>query len=107
MSPRYVIRISKPVEKALRGLDQAIRARIFRHLGELAHSPFDFRFSKKLNGRDGWRRWRVGRKWRILYEVDSGAGIINILAVRPRSRVYEILKRHCGGFTHEYCPICQ
>ena len=106
MAPSYIIRISRSVEKAIKGLDQATRARIFRHLGELAHSPFDYRFSKKLNGRDGLRRWRVGRKWRILYEVDSGAGIINVLAVRPRAQAYEILKRQYGGFTHEYCPLC-
>jgi len=106
MSSSFIIRISKPFEKAMKGLDQATRARIFKDLGKLAHSPFDFRRSKKLNGRDGWRRWRVGRKWRILYEVDSGAGIINVLAVRPRAQAYEILKRQCGGFTREYCAIC-
>lgn len=84
----YNVRVGKQAEKAIKGLDRSTRGCMVGHLGALAHSPFGLRFSKILNGREGERRWRVGRKWRILYEVDSEAGIINILAVRPRDHAY-------------------
>jgi len=87
-TPSYIVQNAKPAEKTIKGLDQLTRGRILAHLKMLAYSPFDLHFSKKLNGREGERRWKVGRKWQILYEVDPRPGIINILAVRPREHAY-------------------
>jgi mRNA-degrading endonuclease RelE of RelBE toxin-antitoxin system len=100
----YIVRISKSFEKAMKALDKGTMAQIYRHIEYLAQSPFDCRFSKKLNGMNGLRRWKV-RKWRIIYEIDPNDGIINILAVRPRAQAYEMLNRQWGGFIREYCPI--
>ena len=83
----YRIEFSRQGEKDLRRLDRVILGRLKTRIDELAQDPFNPRLSRQMETDPESRYSRVG-DWRIIYQVEEGEGIINITAIRPRSRAY-------------------
>jgi mRNA interferase RelE/StbE len=90
----YAIRVSRRADKAFERLDRAIapRTRIRDRITQLAVNPFDSRLSKELEMLKGQRYTRVG-DWRIINEVRENDGIMFIITIQHRSKVYRDLKK--------------
>jgi len=84
----YRIELYREAEKTLDGLDRATARRIESRIEELAQDPLSPRLSRQMATAKGRRYSRVG-DWRIIYRVNEAAGILDIVAIRPRSRAYE------------------
>jgi len=83
----YKLLLSKDAIKDLSGMDHSVEQRILKRLEELSKNPLNPRTSKKLVMDEGERYSRVG-DWRIIYHLDEGRRLIEVLAIRPRSRAY-------------------
>ncbi|MBM4274494.1 MAG: hypothetical protein FJ134_08555 [Deltaproteobacteria bacterium] len=83
----YRIVLYRESEKTLDGLDRTTARRIETRIETLAQNPFDPRLSKKMETAKDRRYSRVG-DWRIIYRVNEAEGILDIVAIRPRSRAY-------------------
>lgn len=84
---RYEVRLSHRAAKDLDSLSRDTRERILRRLEQLAESPRDPRFSSQLTNPAGVRKSRVGG-WRVIFTVDDGIGIVNVVTVERRGQVY-------------------
>jgi mRNA interferase RelE/StbE len=85
----FEITLSKAAARRLAGqMPRNLAERIRTKLLELADDPFAPRNTlEKLVGRPGYRM-RIGA-WRVIYEIDSEARTIRVLAIEPRGGVYE------------------
>ncbi|MFZ5449747.1 MAG: type II toxin-antitoxin system RelE family toxin [Thermodesulfobacteriota bacterium] len=83
----YVLRIDKKAAKTLKTLDQLTTRRLLARITELSSNPYDQRTSSSLEMQPSVRKSRVGN-WRIFFEVDDTELIIDIVAIKPRSRAY-------------------
>jgi mRNA interferase RelE/StbE len=83
----YRVEIVREAEKTLETLDRVMEKRIRKKLRELAEAPLDPRLSKQMETAKDRRYSRVG-DWRIIYRVNEAAGILDIVAIRPRSWAY-------------------
>jgi len=81
------VHIFPEARKTLKKLDRTLSARIVKRLEELAQGPFNPRLSRQMETDPETRYSRVG-DWRIIYQVEEDQQIINITAIRPRSRAY-------------------
>jgi mRNA interferase RelE/StbE len=88
----YAIRVSRRADKAFERLDRTIAPRIRDRIDQLAVNPLDSRLSKELEMVKGQRYSRVG-DWRIIYKVRENDGIIFIVTIQHRSKVYRDLKK--------------
>jgi mRNA interferase RelE/StbE len=88
----YAIRVSRRADKAFEHLGRTIAPRIRDRIAQLAVNPFDSRLSKELGMVKGQRYSRVG-DWRIIYEVRENDGIMFIVTIQHRSKVYRDLKK--------------
>jgi mRNA interferase RelE/StbE len=88
----YAIRVSRQADKAFERLGRTIAPRIRDRIAQLAVNPFDSRLSKELEMVKGQRYSRVG-DWRIIYEVRENDGIMFIVTIQHRSKVYRDLKK--------------
>ena len=85
----YKVNFSRPASKALQQLPASVVARVFPKIEELARDPYPHG-SKKLQGLLPLWRIRVG-DYRVIYSVDRFQKVVNITAVRHRSKAYERL----------------
>ncbi|MGQ9688049.1 MAG: type II toxin-antitoxin system RelE family toxin [Desulfobaccales bacterium] len=83
----YRIELYREAEKTLNGLDRTTARRLEARIEELAREPFSPRLSRQMETAKDRRYSRVG-DWRIIYRVNEAAGILDIVAIRPRSRAY-------------------
>jgi mRNA interferase RelE/StbE len=88
----YAIRVSRRADKAIERIDRSIAPRIRDRIAQLGANPFDSRLSQELEMVKGQRYSRVG-DWRIIYEVRENDGIMFIVTIQHRSKVYRDLKK--------------
>jgi mRNA interferase RelE/StbE len=84
----YRVEVRHQAAKELKRLDQITIRRIEAKLDELANAPFNPRFSRQMETDPQARYSRVG-DWRIIYRINEATGILDIVAIRPRSRAYK------------------
>jgi mRNA interferase RelE/StbE len=84
----YRVEVRHQAAKELKRLDQITIRRIEAKLDELANDPFNPRFSRQMETDPQARYSRVG-DWRIIYRINEATGILDIVAIRPRSRAYK------------------
>ena len=82
----YSVRLKPSVEKDLRTLPHAIASRVMLRVESLKQNLFPHG-SAKLASSEKMYRVRIG-DYRLVYEVDSNAGIVTVHYVRHRREVY-------------------
>jgi len=86
-SRAYIITIGRPAQKEIKSLDHSVRVRVIQALHMLADEPCPPGCRKLVGSHNRWRI-RVG-DYRVLYIVDDVGRIVEIVAVRHRSKAYE------------------
>jgi mRNA interferase RelE/StbE len=84
---RYAVRVSRSAQKEVRSLDGSVRGRVIRALRSLETDPRPAGCRKLVGSQNRWRI-RVG-DYRVIYVVDDTGRVIEIVAVRHRSKAYE------------------
>jgi len=87
----YALRLSGPAEKRFARLDRTTQRLIVKRLEELVMNPYDPRISKPLTNLPGKRSCRVGRVWRLVYEVNQAMSTVEVVALQSRGEVYQRL----------------
>ncbi len=82
----YDITFARSARRELAGMERKTAQRILRRIEDLADDPRPPGCRKLQGGGELWRI-RLG-EYRVVYSVDDGAGIIDIIAVRHRRDVY-------------------
>jgi mRNA interferase RelE/StbE len=82
----YRIVITSRAERELRRLDKSIKNRIVTAINSLAENPRPHG-CLKVKGENIWRI-RVG-DWRVGYQVDDSAQIVDVIRVNHRGQFYE------------------
>jgi mRNA interferase RelE/StbE len=85
--PPYTVGVLRPAQKEIRALDAAPRVRILQAIRRLADEPRPPGCRKLVDSRDRWRI-RVG-DYRVIYTIDDVGRVLEIVAVRHRSKAYE------------------
>jgi len=80
------VEISKPARKDLLKPDEKMRTRILNALADLREYP-DVPGIKKIKAQGETWRLRVG-EWRVIFEFDEEAKIVNVLHVKHRKEAY-------------------
>ncbi len=78
--------ITEPAEKDMDRLQVRDREAVLRALDRLLADPGSADFKKLAGSGNDWRL-RVG-SWRVLLRLYNDAGIMRVLRVLPRARVY-------------------
>ena len=84
---KLTVRYSNQAAKFLRKSEKVAAKRIMQRIEELASEPL-CKDSKKIQGSSSIFRVRAG-DWRILYETDHSSGILGIVKIDKRERVYD------------------
>jgi len=88
MSSRaYTVAVSNSAQKEIKALEHGIRLRVIRSLRSLADEPRPPGCRKLVGSQNRWRV-RVG-DYRVIYTVDDAGRVVEIVAVRHRSKAYE------------------
>ncbi|MGC9997396.1 MAG: type II toxin-antitoxin system RelE/ParE family toxin [Terriglobia bacterium] len=82
----YSVRFKPSVEKDLRNLPHGIASRVMLRIESLGQNPFPHGCAR-LASSEKMYRVRIG-DYRLVYEVDSNAGIVTVHYVRHRREVY-------------------
>ncbi len=83
----YQITFARSAAKELEALPAAIVGRIFPKIEALTSDPRPRR-SKKLRGELALWRIRIG-DYRVIYSIDDSEHVVDITAIRHRSKAYE------------------
>jgi len=83
----YRVNVARSAAKEIEALPADVIARVFSRIEQLAVSQRP-RGSKKLRGGGSLWRLRVG-DYRIIYEIDDRGKVVDVVAVRHRSKAYE------------------
>ncbi|HWW74247.1 MAG TPA: type II toxin-antitoxin system RelE/ParE family toxin [Pyrinomonadaceae bacterium] len=86
-SPPYTVGVRQPAQKEIRALDVAARARTLQAIRRLAGEPRPPGCRKLVGSENRWRI-RVG-DYRVIYTIDDAGRLVEIVAVRHRSKAYE------------------
>ncbi len=86
-NPAYTVVVNRSAQKEVRSLDAAIRTRIIRAIRSLAAEPRPQGCRKLVGSQNRWRV-RIG-DYRVIYIVNDAGRVVEIVAVRHRSRAYE------------------
>jgi mRNA interferase RelE/StbE len=86
-SVSYTVIISRPAQKEIRSLDQVVRVRVLQALRALATEPRPTGCRKLIGSQNRWRI-RIG-DYRTIYAVNDSSRVVEIIAVRHRSKAYE------------------
>jgi len=88
MSSRvYTVSVGNSAQKEIKTLEHGMRVRIIRSLRSLADEPRPQGCRKLVGSQNRWRI-RVG-DYRVIYTVDDAGRVVEIVAVRHRSKAYE------------------
>ncbi len=82
----FNVRFKPSVQKDLRNLPKGIVSRVMSRIESLTENPFPPGFAK-LASSEKMYRVRIGA-YRVVYEVDTSAGIVTVHYVRHRREVY-------------------
>ncbi|MCA1566502.1 MAG: type II toxin-antitoxin system RelE/ParE family toxin [Acidobacteria bacterium] len=85
-SPAYTVAISNSAQKEIKGLEQGIVVRVIRSVRSRADEPRPPGCRKLVGAHHRWRI-RVG-DYRVIYTVDDAGRVVEIVAVRHRSKAY-------------------
>ncbi|HEX8423516.1 MAG TPA: type II toxin-antitoxin system RelE/ParE family toxin [Pyrinomonadaceae bacterium] len=89
MSSRaYTVSVGRTAQKEIKSLDQSVRGRVIQALRSLAHDPRPPGCRKLVGSHHHRWRVRVG-DYRVIYIVDDEGRVVEIVAVRHRSKAYE------------------
>lgn len=83
----YQVAFFRQAAKEIKRLDRTTAKRVQARIEELATEPFSPRISHQRETDPESRYSRVG-DWRIIYRVNEVLGVLDIVAVRPRSSAY-------------------
>lgn len=83
----YAITFARSARKELEDLDAAVVNRVFPKIEALASEPRPAGCRKLKGARNLWRI-RIG-DYRVLYAVDDTGCLVDIVAVRHRSKAYD------------------
>lgn len=83
----YTIAFARSARKELERLEAEVVSRLFPKIELLAQQPRP-RGCRKLAGRQGLWRIRIG-DYRVVYSIDDVAKVVDIIAIRHRSDVYD------------------
>ena len=84
---RYRIEYDPAATKALRAIrDRRIKLPLQAALAGLMENPRPHGCEKMIGERDRWRI-RVGT-WRVVYRIDDGVLVVEVVRVAPRGEVY-------------------
>ena len=84
---RYTIRFERNAEKQFDAIrDVRLAAAIRDAINALADNPRPPRCVKMVGKLDEWRI-RVGT-WRVVYRIDDGVLVVEVVRVAPRGEVY-------------------
>jgi len=83
---KYVVRLTKPTQKALDSLDGAIFNRIVDALHGLEDNPRPFGVVKMAGEENQWRV-RVG-DWRIIYSILDRELVVLVVKLGHRREIY-------------------
>jgi mRNA interferase RelE/StbE len=87
MADGYAINVTRPAHRELGNLSRDTLNRVAQKIDALANEPRP-PGCRKLVGQENLWRIRVG-DYRVLYSIDDSARLIEIIAVRHRSKAYE------------------
>jgi len=82
----YEVKLARSARKEVKLLDGVIRVRVVHAFRSLTNDPRPPGCRKLVSATNRWRI-RVG-DYRILYTIDDGAHLVEIVAVRHRSKAY-------------------
>jgi len=82
----YEVKLARSAKKEVKVLDGVIRVRVIHAFRSLTNDPRPAGCRKLVGARNRWRI-RIG-DYRILYTIDDGAHLVEIVAVRHRSKAY-------------------
>ncbi len=82
----YEVKLARSAKKEVKLLDGVIRVRVVHAFRSLTNDPRPPGCRKLVGATNRWRI-RVG-DYRILYTIDDGAHLVEIVAVRHRSKAY-------------------
>ena len=82
----YEVKLARSAKKEVKVLDGVIRVRVIHAFRSLTNDPRPPGCRKLVGATNRWRI-RVG-DYRILYTIDDSAHLVEIVAVRHRSKAY-------------------
>jgi mRNA interferase RelE/StbE len=82
----WQVEFTRSAQRDLRRLDPQVRRRVVAALDGLRSEPAQGDI-RKLKGIDDEWRLRVG-DWRVRFRRDRGRGLVEVVRVLPRGRVY-------------------
>jgi mRNA interferase RelE/StbE len=85
--PKYTLTFARSARKELESLDAAVVSRMFPRIEALAKNPRP-RNCHKLRGERNLWRIRIG-DYRVVYAIYEKDLLVDIIAVRHRSKAYE------------------
>jgi mRNA interferase RelE/StbE len=83
----YAVRFKPSARNEIEDLPNPLLQRVFSKIEALAHNPRPAGCKKLRNSTDLWRI-RVG-DYRVVYSIDDGRKVIEVLRVRHRRDVYD------------------
>ena len=86
-SAAYTVIIVRPAQKEIKTLDRTLTQRVLQALHSLANNPRPSGCRKLVGAQNRWHV-RVG-DYRAIYEIDVTDRLVNIIAIRHRSKAYE------------------
>jgi mRNA interferase RelE/StbE len=85
-SALYNVTLKRSAQKEVRSLDTGARVRVIRAVRELAAEPRPAGCRKLVDSDD---RWRIRVVNRVIYTIDDAGRLLEVVAVRHRSKAYE------------------
>jgi mRNA interferase RelE/StbE len=82
----YAITFARSARRELDSLDSQIGRRVLSKIDSLAHNPRPSGCVKLTGSTNLWRI-RIG-DWRVIYSIDDGGVVLDVVAVRHRSDAY-------------------
>ena len=83
----YEVRLSNRAAKDLDKLNRDTQKRMVRRLEAIGEAPLDGRLSEPLTNQGGLRKSRIGG-WRMIFSVDDGNRVVNVVMIERRGQVY-------------------
>lgn len=85
----YAVSVSGSVRRYIHRLAPHLQRQVTARLDELVSDPYDRGISKPLHGPLTGQRSSDLNNLRIIYEVDDGIRVLDVVAVGPRGDIYK------------------
>lgn len=87
MAPTYTVSFARGAWKQLQRLPTAVQQRALKVIGRLAQDPRP-QGCRKIKGRDNEWRIKVGKDYRVWYQVWDQQVLVIVIKVGPRQGFY-------------------